>query len=82
MKVAVQVTAREGLADPQNEAVRETLRRLGFSEIENCRIGRWIVLDLNCKTPEAALSKAREMCDRLLINPIMEDAQLSILEET
>jgi len=80
-KVGIKVLPREGLADPQSGTVKNTLRKLGFESVEECHVGRLITLDMLVNSKEEALSQAREMCEKLLTNPVMEDVQIEILKE-
>jgi phosphoribosylformylglycinamidine synthase subunit PurS len=79
--VHVRVMPRAGLLDPQGLAVEHALTALGFSEAGAVRIGRAIELDLSASTRDEAMSRARQMCDKLLANPVTEDYLLEV-EET
>jgi phosphoribosylformylglycinamidine synthase len=61
------------LLDPQGQAVQHALSALGFREAGNVRIGRAIELDVEAKTADDAVARARVMCDKLLANPVTED---------
>jgi phosphoribosylformylglycinamidine synthase subunit PurS len=76
--VHVRVMPRAGLLDPQGLAVEHALSALGFSEAGAVRIGRAIELDVSASTRDEAMSRAREMCDKLLANPVSEDYQLEV----
>ncbi|HEX5644235.1 MAG TPA: phosphoribosylformylglycinamidine synthase subunit PurS [Erythrobacter sp.] len=70
MKVRVLVRLKPGVLDPQGRAVHHALEGLGFSGVEDVRIGRVIELDLADGTSDAALD---EMCRKLLANMVIED---------
>lgn len=72
-RVHVRVVPRTGLLDPQGQAVQHALSALGFREAANVRIGRAIELDVDAKTADDAVARARTMCDKLLANPVTED---------
>ena len=72
-RVHVRVVPRSGLLDPQGQAVQHALSALGFREAANVRIGRAIELDVDAKTADDAVARARTMCDKLLANPVTED---------
>ena len=73
-KVKVYVTLRESILDPQGAAVKGGLHRLGFTEVGDVRIGKMIELVIDGNTPRADLDVCiREMCDKLLVNEVMED---------
>ena len=80
-RAAVHVVPRRGLLDPQGKAVAEALHTLGFPGVRSARVGRHIVLELEASDEDAAASTVRQMCERLLANPVTEDFELASLEE-
>ena len=76
MKARVFVMLKEGVLDPQGEAVRHALGSLGFDEAQGVRQGKVIELDLADGTPEPRIA---EMCDRLLANTVIESYRIEIL---
>jgi phosphoribosylformylglycinamidine synthase PurS subunit len=78
--VHVRVMPRAGLLDPQGLAVEHALTALGFSEAGAVRIGRAIELDVSAPNRDEAMSRARQMCDKLLANPVTEDYLLEVEE--
>ncbi len=87
MKARVYVTLRSGILDPQGRAVQKTLSGLGFDDVADVRVGKYIELELTNDTsgdPEAARRTAKEritaMCDKLLANPVIEDYRIEIVE--
>jgi len=77
MKVRVHISLKPGVLDPQGRAVHHALEGLGFSGIENVRIGREIELDVADGTSDAALD---EMCRNLLANTVIENYRIEKLE--
>jgi len=77
-RVHVRVMPRAGLLDPQGQAVEHALVSLGFDGAGQVRIGRAIELELDAPGPDAATARAREMCERLLANPVTEDFELEV----
>jgi phosphoribosylformylglycinamidine synthase len=77
MKVRVHISLKPGVLDPQGRAVRHALEGLGFSGIENVRIGREIELDLADGTSDKALD---DMCRGLLANTVIENYRVEKLE--
>ena len=73
MKAKVYVTLKEEVLDPQGEAVRRALDSLGFAGVKKVRVGKLIEIDLDDNTAQAAETKLRSMCEKLLANPIVED---------
>jgi len=80
-KVHVRVMPREGLLDPQGQAVEHALSALGFEEAGAVRIGRAIELDVTAGSRDEAETMARRMCDKLLANPVTEDYLLDVEED-
>lgn len=72
-RVHVRVMPRAGLLDPQGQAVEHALSALGFPEAAEVRVGRAIELEVAAATPGEAEARARQMCDKLLANPVTED---------
>ncbi len=79
-RVHVRVMPRAGLLDPQGQAVEHALSSLGFAEAAGVRVGRAIELQVAAPTRADAEARARQMCDRLLANPVTEDYLLQIEE--
>ena len=69
MKATVTVMLKNGVLDPQGEAVKSALGTLGFEGVEGVRQGKVIELDLAEGTTEAQVS---EMCEKLLANTVIE----------
>ncbi|HEU4569515.1 MAG TPA: phosphoribosylformylglycinamidine synthase subunit PurS [Gemmatimonadales bacterium] len=79
-RVLVRVMPRTGLLDPQGQAVESALHALGFPEAGGVRIGRAITLDVEAASRDQAAARARQMCDKLLANPVTEDALIEVEE--
>lgn len=69
MKARVHVMLKDGVLDPQGEAVRHALGSLGFAGVQGVRQGKVIELDLAEGTTEATV---RDMCEKLLANTVIE----------
>ena len=80
MRVTVLVRPKEGILDPQGDAVRGGLDHLGF-KVSDARVGRVIDLELDVATSEAARAEVEEMCRQLLANPLIEGYEI-LLDET
>ncbi|WP_101068045.1 phosphoribosylformylglycinamidine synthase subunit PurS [Roseovarius salinarum] len=78
MKARVQVMLKDGVLDPQGEAVRHALGSLGFEGVEGVRQGKVIELDLDETDPEAARAKVNEMCEKLLANTVIESYAVEV----
>jgi phosphoribosylformylglycinamidine synthase subunit PurS len=79
-RVHVRVMPRAGLLDPQGQAVEHALAALGFGEAGDVRVGRAIELDVAAASRAEAEARARQMCDKLLANPVTEDYLLQVEE--
>ena len=79
MKATVLVRPKQGILDPQGQAVQSSLRQLGFS-VDQARIGR--VVDLEVEAPDAAAARAEveRMCEQLLANPLIESYEIELAE--
>jgi phosphoribosylformylglycinamidine synthase len=76
-RVAVQVVPRRGLLDPQGKAVADALHSLGFGGVAAVHVGRHLVLEVESPDAESARRETREMCERLLANPVTEDYEIA-----
>lgn len=72
-RVPVQIIPRPGILDPQGSAVAGALRTLGFDNIADIRVGRFVTVDVNAASPSDATTAVRGMCEKLLANPVIED---------
>ena len=79
-RVAVHIVPRRGILDPQGKAVADALHSLGFGGVGDVHVGRHIVLDVDAADERAAGQSVREMCDRLLANPVTEDYEIASVE--
>jgi phosphoribosylformylglycinamidine synthase subunit PurS len=74
-RARVLIRPKEGILDPQGQAVEQALPALGFEGVSNVRVGR--LVELEVEDP----SKVAEMCERLLANPLIEDYEVVVGEE-
>ena len=79
-RVAVHIVPRRGILDPQGTAVAHALQTLGFSGVADVKVGRHIVIDVAAPDRGAADRSAREMCEKLLANPVTEDFEIATEE--
>ena len=78
MKARVHVMLKDGVLDPQGEAVRPALGTLGFAGVQGVRQGKVIELDLAASDRAAAEAEVRAMCERLLANTVIEKFTIDI----
>lgn len=79
MKAAVCVTIKQNVLDPQGKAVQNALQSLGFAEVSQVRIGKYIELELDTSDVAAAEVRVKEICEKLLANPVVEDYRIEII---
>jgi phosphoribosylformylglycinamidine synthase PurS subunit len=72
----IYVTYKKGIFDPPGETAERALANLGYDGIESVRIGKYIQIEAD--VDEAVV---REMCDKLLANPVIEDYRIEPAEE-
>ena len=72
------VRPKQGILDPQGDAVRGSLDHLGFA-VRDARVGRVIDLDLDAGSADEARAAVREMCERLLANTLIESYEIEIV---
>lgn len=78
MKARVQVMLKNGVLDPQGEAIRHALGALGFDGVEGVRQGKVIELDL---AEGATKQDVTDMCEKLLANTVIESYTIEALDE-
>ena len=78
MKARVHVMLKQGVLDPQGEAVRHALGSLGFEGVDGVRQGKVIELDLAETDKAKAEEQVKEMCDKLLANTVIESYKVEI----
>ncbi|MDX2192987.1 MAG: phosphoribosylformylglycinamidine synthase subunit PurS [Gemmatimonadales bacterium] len=80
-RVHVRVMPRAGLLDPQGQAVEHALKALGFGEARQVHVGRAIEFTVAAASRDEAVQRARQMCDKLLANPVTEDYAVEVEED-
>lgn len=80
-RLEVRVTPREGLLDPQGNAVEHALHSLEFKEAHDVRVGRLIRLRITADDEQRARTRAEAMCRQLLANPVTENFEVEVRKE-
>ena len=80
MKFAVTVTLKKDVLDPQGKVVQDTLANLGMKSLKNIRQGKFFEIEIEEKDEKKAEQKVEEMCNKLLVNLIIEDYKINILK--
>jgi len=77
VRVRVLVRPKQGILDPQGEAVQGSLRKLGFS-VGGARVGRLVDLEVDAGSEQEARDQVERMCQELLANPLIETFEIEV----
>jgi phosphoribosylformylglycinamidine synthase len=78
MKATVLVRLKEEVLDPQGDAVRRALVKLGFEGVKNVRVGKLIEIELDQPEHEDLQARLSKMADELLANPVIENFEVKV----
>lgn len=76
----IYVTLRPSVLDPQGTAVQSGLQHLGYHNVAQVRIGKYIEVTLTAESPETAQQQLDHICDQLLANPVIENYRFELQE--
>jgi phosphoribosylformylglycinamidine synthase len=76
MLAKIYVTLKRGVLDPQGQAVARALSRLGFEEVKDARIGKYIELQVD----SAEDQRLKDMCEKLLANTVIEEYRVELVK--
>ena len=74
----VYIQYRPTVSDPQGQTIRGGLHQLGFDSVTSVRAGKYMEITLDADSEDAAAEQVREMCERLLANPVIEDYRFDL----
>ncbi len=74
----VYITLKPTVNDPQGLTIKGALHSLGFAEVDSVRAGKYMEIRVNAKDRKKAEEQVREMCRKLLANPVIEDFRYEI----
>jgi phosphoribosylformylglycinamidine synthase subunit PurS len=77
MRATVLVRPKQGILDPQGQAVESALGHLGFS-VSSARVGKLVDIEVDAADADAARAQVEKMCEQLLANPLMESYEVEI----
>ncbi|WP_428115832.1 phosphoribosylformylglycinamidine synthase subunit PurS [Candidatus Poriferisodalis sp.] len=77
--VLVEVSPRAEIADPAGLTIERALDALGFAGVSGVRVGKAIRLEVTAPDAETARAATEQMCERLLANPVIEDARIELM---
>ena len=72
IKATIHVTLKPGILDPQGRAIQQSLGTLGFSVVNDVRVGKFLEIELHEQDPVQAEAQLKAMCEKLLANPVIE----------
>ena len=78
MLAKIYITLKKDVLDPQGSVIANSLKSLGFNNIEDVRQGKFIEVKLNTENKETANKELNEMCEKLLANLVIEDYKVEI----
>lgn len=81
MRVKIFISLKSGVLDPQGKAIERSLHSLGYNDVRDVRAGKYLELEIEAPSRDAAEVRIRDFCDRLLSNPVIEDYRLEISSE-
>ena len=79
MKANIYITLKDGIHDPQGQAVQQSLQTLGFEMVQDVRMGKFLEVDLKEMEHEAAEAIIKSLCQKLLANMVIEDFRYEIV---
>ena len=76
MKISVIVTLKRDVLDPQGQVIQKTLNGMGFSNVNEVRQGKYFQIEVDEKDIKKAKTKTEEICQKLLVNLVIEDYKI------
>ncbi|WP_083622032.1 phosphoribosylformylglycinamidine synthase subunit PurS [Planktothrix paucivesiculata] len=76
----IYITLRPSVLDPQGVAVKSGIQHLGYDNVEQVRIGKYIEMTLSATDETEAKSQLDQICDQLLANPVIEIYRFDLTE--
>jgi phosphoribosylformylglycinamidine synthase PurS subunit len=81
MRAIVNISLKQGVLDPQGQAIQNSLSNLGFNNCNNVQTGKQIILDFQVDDEEQILKETEKMCETLLVNTVIENYDIEIIKE-
>ncbi len=78
MRAKIHVTLKNGVLDPQGKAVHHALNDLGFGEVRDVHVGKYLELEIDGDNGQEAEDRVREMCEKLLANTVIESYRFDL----
>ena len=80
LKLAVTVTLKKDVLDPQGKVIQQTLQNMGFDTLKSLRQGKYFEVELSENNEEETKKKVEDMCKKLLVNLIIEDYKINLIK--
>ena len=80
MLVKIHTTLKKSVLDPQGNAVANALDALGYGNIQDVRVGKYLELNLDISDETEASEQVKQMCEKLLANTVIEDYSFEIIK--
>jgi len=74
------IKPRKGVLDPQGRAVAESLKSLGFDNVKDVKVGKYIEVYVDSTDKEKAVEEAKEMAKKAIVNDLIEDYEIQVVE--
>ena len=81
MKVVVNISLKEGVLDPEGQAIKTSLSNLGFKNFNDVRTGKQIILNFEKIDENEAILATKKMCEDLLVNTVIETYKINVLKD-
>ena len=78
MKAKIIITPKKAVLDPQGKAVARSLQHMGFAEVGDVRVGKFVEVELAASSADEARRRLDEMCKKLIANPVIEDYRIEL----
>ena len=79
MKAIINISLKAGVLDSQGKAVHHALDSLHFSRVNDVRIGKQVILQLDTDNKTEAMADVTKMCEELLANTVIEDYEIKLV---
>ena len=80
MKAKIHVTLKSGILDPQGRAIQQSLATLGFSSVNDVRVGKFLEVELEDTDQKQAELQLQAMCEKLLANTVIENYRFELVK--
>ena len=78
--IEAEIMPKQGVNDPQGDAVMSGLKSLAFSETQRVRVGKLIRVEVDAQSEDDAIDQGTRMCESLLANPVIEEFVVSVVQ--